>query len=135
MNMKNAFIIGIGIILIAAVGFVGFKFLNKPTQTNSTQTSSMSQSNSTSSGSTETKNINNIYTMSEVAKHNNINDCWLVIQNKVYDVTSFIPQHPGGNEILKGCGKDATSMFERQPEHQENNAASYLPTYEIGSIQ
>ena len=58
-----------------------------------------------------------------------------MIENKVYDVTSFIPQHPGGNEILKGCGKDATTMFQGNREHQQNNAASYLPTYEIGSIK
>ena len=75
------------------------------------------------------------YTMADVATHSNESDCWLVIENKVYDVTSFIPNHPGGKEILKGCGKDATALFQGEREHQENNASTYLPTYMIGSLQ
>lgn len=74
------------------------------------------------------------YTMDDVAKHNSEQDCWLVIENKVYDVTSFIPVHPGGKEILEGCGKDATSLFQGEREHQEKNAAMYLPKYLIGDL-
>lgn len=53
------------------------------------------------------------YTLAEVAEHATPEDCWLVINREVYDVTSFIAagKHPGGDEILKGCGKDATVMF------------------------
>ena len=51
------------------------------------------------------------YTMEEIARHSTKEDCWLLIENKVYDVTSFIPKHPGEEAILKGCGKDATQMF------------------------
>ncbi|KAF5200624.1 Cytochrome b5, partial [Thalictrum thalictroides] len=41
-----------------------------------------------------------IFTLAEVSKHNNSKDCWLVINGKVYDVTGFLGDHPGGGEIL-----------------------------------
>jgi hypothetical protein len=41
------------------------------------------------------------YTLADVAKHNSATDCWMVINDKVYDVTSFIDEHPGGDVILE----------------------------------
>lgn len=32
----------------------------------------------------------------EVARHNNPSDCWIVIDDQVWDVTAFAPEHPGG---------------------------------------
>ena len=55
------------------------------------------------------------YTLADVSMHSTADDCWLVIHGKVYDVTTWIPQHPGGNAILEGCGKDATDLFETRP--------------------
>lgn len=40
------------------------------------------------------------YTLEEVAKHDNEDDCWMVINGKVYDVTDYIDDHPGGDVIL-----------------------------------
>lgn len=51
-------------------------------------------------------------TLSEISKHNTESDCWMVIRNCVYDVTEYIPYHPGGiPELMKGAGKDATALF------------------------
>lgn len=36
-----------------------------------------------------------IYTWPEIIKHDRRDDCWVVIEGKVYDVTSFLPHHPG----------------------------------------
>lgn len=55
------------------------------------------------------------YLADEVAKHNSETDCWMVINDKVYNVTSFVGSHPGGPAILKGCGIDATALFEKRP--------------------
>lgn len=57
------------------------------------------------------------YSMDEVSKHSTESDCWLVISGKVLDVTTFIPQHPGGKVIVKGCGKDATTYFTGVKKH------------------
>ena len=52
------------------------------------------------------------YTIDEVKKHNKESDAWMVIDNKVYDVTKYMDKHPGGKEaILKYAGKDATKAF------------------------
>jgi len=51
------------------------------------------------------------FSLSDVAEHNNENDCWLVIDGKVYDVTSYIEKHPGGGVIANYCGQEATEAF------------------------
>ncbi|WOL10054.1 cytochrome b5-like [Canna indica] len=54
-----------------------------------------------------------IYRFDEVAKHNTAEDLWLIISGKVYDVTQFLTEHPGGRDVLKSAsGKDATADFE-----------------------
>ncbi len=50
---------------------------------------------------------------SEVAKHNSSSDCWIIISNKVYDVTVHLRTHPGGAGLITPyCGKDATKAFQ-----------------------
>ncbi|MCJ1370956.1 Cytochrome b2, mitochondrial precursor [Loxospora ochrophaea] len=61
----------------------------------------------------------------EVGKHNNREDCWVIIHGKAYDVTEFMPEHPGGPEIiLKFAGKDATETYE--PIHPPDTLDKYL---------
>jgi len=51
--------------------------------------------------------------LSEFSKHNTPDDCWMAINGKVYNVTNFIEQHPGGEEvILEHGGTDATVPFD-----------------------
>ncbi|RMX88701.1 hypothetical protein D0869_01431 [Hortaea werneckii] len=42
------------------------------------------------------------FTRQEIEKHDNENDCWLVIDNNVYDATSILSWHPGGKAALLG---------------------------------
>ncbi|KAJ3835150.1 FMN-dependent dehydrogenase-domain-containing protein [Lentinula raphanica] len=52
------------------------------------------------------------WTADEIAKHKDGSSCWIVIENKVYDVTEFLLKHPGGpGIILKYAGRDATSVY------------------------
>lgn len=54
-------------------------------------------------------------TLADVAKHNTATDCWIVVNGGIYNVTSYIPIHPGGrNRIINQCGTDATVAFETQ---------------------
>lgn len=54
-----------------------------------------------------------VYTLAEVSEHNHSKDCWLIIGGKVYNVTKFLEDHPGGDEVLlSATGKDATDDFE-----------------------
>ncbi|OCT46716.1 heme/steroid binding protein [Cladophialophora carrionii] len=39
-------------------------------------------------------------------------DAWTVYQGKVYNITPYVPFHPGGaGEILRGAGKDSVKLF------------------------
>ena len=54
-----------------------------------------------------------VFTWCEVRRHTKPNDCWLVAHGKVYNVSPFVQQHPGGaNAILKRAGRDCTVDFE-----------------------
>ena len=65
-------------------------------------------------------------TEAEVAKHDKENDCWVILHGKVYDVTEFLPDHPGGKKaIMLFAGKDATEEFDML--HPPNVLKKYLP--------
>ncbi|KAF7281360.1 cytochrome b5 [Rhynchophorus ferrugineus] len=71
--------------------------------------------------------------MEEVSWHDNANDCWVVIYDRVYDVTNFIDEHPGGDEVLmEHAGRDATMAF-RGAEHG-SKALQSLSKYMIGEL-
>lgn len=75
----------------------------------------------------------------ELANHNTKKDCWLAIDGKIYDVTSYIYSHPGGaNEILKYCGQDGTKAFASKdkfiPQDHSSTAYAMLADYYIGDM-
>jgi cytochrome b involved in lipid metabolism len=77
------------------------------------------------------------FTLIEVSKHATIKDCWIVIEEKVYDVSSYIPLHPTSEEVIgKRCGKNADYGWKtkgRDKAHS-SSAARLLKRYEIGLI-
>jgi len=74
-----------------------------------------------------------VYSIEEVKQHTTENDCWLVIHGKVYNVTKFLDEHPGGYDIIViNTGKDATESFEEIG--HSNAAKELLDQYLIGSF-
>lgn len=87
-----------------------------------------------------TETSERVLTTSEVALHATPDDCWMIVENKVYDVTPYIAaqKHPGGAAILEGCGKEATELFMTRPmgsgtPHSEN-AQKGLQQYYLGEL-
>ncbi|XP_077057906.1 cytochrome b5 type B [Siphateles boraxobius] len=73
------------------------------------------------------------YTTEEVQAHNMIKDTWLIIHDKVYDITSFMEEHPGGEEVLlEQAGSDATESFEDVG--HSTDAREMLRQYYIGEL-
>ncbi|GMM35340.1 Cyb5 protein [Saccharomycopsis crataegensis] len=74
-----------------------------------------------------------IFSFEEVAKHNTADDLWMVIDGKVYDCTKFLPEHPGGEEVVIDCGGiDASQPFD-DIGHSED-ARDMLKDLYIGDI-
>ena len=68
-----------------------------------------------SSGSTLSTS-SNTFTREIVATHNTSSDCWAIIDGKVYDLTKWEDEHPGGKAaILRSCGKDITKESMSHP--------------------
>lgn len=54
-------------------------------------------------------------TNSEIKKHNLRDDCWSIVKGKVYNLTSYVQQHPGGIELISSiCGIDGSAAFSNQ---------------------
>ena len=49
-------------------------------------------------------------TMEEVMKHRKADDCWNVINGEVYDMTQYVPMHPGGSSCFTQKA-DISSVF------------------------
>ncbi|KAG6334051.1 hypothetical protein ID866_5039 [Astraeus odoratus] len=74
------------------------------------------------------------FTAAEVAKHNKKNDVWVIVDGQVLDVTSFLPDHPGGEKaILLYAGRDATEEFNML--HDPKVIPRYAPDSVIGTLK
>lgn len=75
-----------------------------------------------------------IYTLDQVKIHDKPNDLWMILYNKVYDITNFTSIHPGDVEVLLDCGgADATEAFEDVG--HSDFAFQMLKPYLIGELQ
>ncbi len=117
MNKKIIGIVGAVVVVIG----IAIAVLSK--QGGSTTTQKVA--NSAASNSTS-------YTITQVSTHSTSSSCWMIISGNVYDVTSYIPAHPN-TQILDGCGKDATDMFNAVTKHM-GRATSMLSDYLIGTL-
>lgn len=73
------------------------------------------------------------YTRSQVQCHSTLDDCWMVIFDKVYNITDFVYIHPGGDFILfEYAGRDATHAF--LSTRHGSSAYKMLDKYWIGIL-
>ena len=66
--------------------------------------------------------------------HGDAETVWTVIHGKVYDMTKFLDEHPGGKEILvENAGLDSSEPFEDVGHSAD--AREMLKDYEIGVVE
>ena len=129
--MKTKITLAIGVIFIAGLVFIVMN--NKPAYvpadtvlnaaTSTQKTSILKNSASTTP-----------YTMTHVAAHSTALSCWSAVNGGVYDLTSWIGNHPGGEQaILSICGKDGSSAFNTQHDGQKR-PANELAGFKIGTL-
>ena len=88
----------IGILIVAAVIIAGaFIFGNKSPTGVTVSDLEVTEINNTQNS--------NFIDAAELAKHTSMEDCWVAYKGKVYDVTAWLPKHPGSAQaILPYCG-------------------------------
>lgn len=129
------------IIIVLGATIAGFSLRKQPvSNTTSGGTTATTQSTGVSSttpsvtgNSSATVTDTASYSKNDVAKHGSADDCWTIISGSVYNLTSFIPSHPGGEQIVQACGIDATSMFDAQHGYSRQ-AQSELSRLKIGAL-
>ncbi|TRY61037.1 hypothetical protein TCAL_01441 [Tigriopus californicus] len=78
------------------------------------------------------------FSLAEVSEHKNLKgdgkSIWIVLHDKVYDVTKFLDEHPGGEEVLiENAGQISTEAFEDVG--HSTDAREMLKNYMIGELQ
>ncbi|KAL1528452.1 hypothetical protein AB1Y20_009798 [Prymnesium parvum] len=72
-------------------------------------------------------------TRAELAKHKDRGDVWMTIHNKIYNISAYLEDHPGGEEVLMDrAGDDGTEDFEDVG--HSNEARKKLEEFEIGEL-
>ncbi|XP_010518344.1 PREDICTED: cytochrome B5 [Camelina sativa] len=75
----------------------------------------------------------NLISFHDVCKHKCKNDCWILIHGKVYDISTFMDEHPGGDNVLLAVtGKDASTDFEDV--NHSDDAKEQMKKYCIGDV-
>lgn len=76
------------------------------------------------------------FSVEDLAANKTESSCYVSISNKVYDVTAYIDQHPGGmREILRGCGQKLDGMKHAGGAFTSDKIQSILAEYIIGELK
>lgn len=72
----------------------------------------------------------------ELASHNSKTSCYVAIGDRVFDVTDFLADHPGGEDlVLDYAGKDISVILEDEVSHKHSEAAyEILEEYVVGTL-
>lgn len=75
-------------------------------------------------------------TQAELASHNSKKSCYVAIGKRVFDVTEFLADHPGGEDlVLEYAGKDISEILEDEISHRHSEAAyEILEEYVVGYL-
>ena len=72
--------------------------------------------------------------LTQITQHSSRSSCWSAINGGVYDLTSWIPNHPGGEQkILSLCGIDGSSRYNSK-HGGEAKPARMLAGFKLGIL-
>ena len=126
-------------VIIAFVIIVGITFAMNSSTGTSTPSKTSAGSESINLGMMATTSVPKVsasgtYTLAQVAAHKTPADCWTTINGGVYNVTSWISEHPGGAQAIIGlCGIDGSAAFNGQHGGQARPATE-LAGFKVGTL-
>jgi cytochrome b involved in lipid metabolism len=112
--------------------FVYFYMAQNPMTGAAPMNNSANQINNTPTGQASVS-----LTLQEISQHNLAADCWMIINNKVYNLTNYLNAHPGGvNAILPYCGQDGTNAFATKNQGVPHSSAAdnLLSSFYLGDV-
>lgn len=119
-------------LLVAGLVFYQQRSSNGPGSQAPGGNSALGTTNSTTGGASV------VLSAAEVARHNTANDCWMIINGKVYNLTSYIKLHPGGVAMIdQSCGRDGTALYQTKGGGGGNHSSyayNLLANYLVGSL-
>lgn len=77
------------------------------------------------------------YSLAEVAQHDTLEDCWMVIEGVVYDLSDYVPRHPAPPRVLEPwCGREATEGMRTKDDSSDHSARAWrmLERYRLGPL-
>lgn len=75
------------------------------------------------------------YTSEQVATHSTSANCWVIYNDAVYDITTYLPIHNQRySNITSWCGTDITQDFDNERKHLSTTTKNLLETFKIGSL-
>lgn len=80
----------------------------------------------------------NYFTLAEISKHSSVKDCWLIVNSKVYDVSSYISKHPAPESVMiKYCGKNADIGWNTKDKNKPHSrsATKMLERFFVGDFR
>lgn len=127
------------LLVVFAMALLGGSFYimskDRPVNQLDQNTSTNSTTESPSATNPEEASTSDTYTLADVESHATVDDCWSAINGSVYDLTTWVSRHPGGENPIKGlCGKDGSAAFSKA----HNNAPkpqSALMLLKIGELK
>lgn len=78
-----------------------------------------------------------VYTPTDVARHARPEDCWMIIDGRVYDISTYLPDHPSRSGIVEPwCGKEASEAYHTKGRGRSHSAGAnaLLAEYRIGTL-
>ncbi|NBV11962.1 MAG: cytochrome b5 domain-containing protein [Actinobacteria bacterium] len=118
-----------GLLSVLAIGTIGMTYVVGHSGAESVWKEKYAQAKS------PLKNELRLISLDEVKQHNSYSDCWTVVSDTVYDVTSFVNRHPAGSPAIKEmCGKNASEDFLGEHSGQKE-PEKWLESLKIGTLQ
>lgn len=77
-----------------------------------------------------------IFALEDLDAHKSAQSCWVTYKGKVYDVTAFVADHPGGDDlILNNAGTNVENIMKDKDSHDHSESAyEMLEEYVIGRL-
>lgn len=120
--------------VLAAIAVLVLTFLTGHTGAQAVWEGKLKAPSVAPTSSSKTSTVAGSYTAADLAKHSSKSSCWSAVAGDVYDLTTWIAKHPGGQGgITSMCGRDATSSFNGQ-HAGASKPANFLAQYKIGKF-